>query len=219
MINGVLGDGHNTVVPHSQGAQVITSMHHQPQPVQPILKVENSQPNIKQIMVILFDQLRSPFHPKFLAATSDFPAATAAATPQSSCSTAGTAAGGETCRNPGAYSPWNPTGCFIGKFDEEFAQFYEIQSPAPVGGAPGGPRMITPRQPRPIAPGGPAGGGQPAPPLTEEEQKNVHKCKNFLMTLIQLAQERIQTSKFSLSPSSFFLDLRKSAIRQMIKKK
>ncbi|CAG5107155.1 Oidioi.mRNA.OKI2018_I69.chr1.g3179.t1.cds [Oikopleura dioica] len=50
MINGVLGDGHSTVVPHSQGAQVITSVHHQPQPVQPILKVENSQPNIRQIM-------------------------------------------------------------------------------------------------------------------------------------------------------------------------
>jgi len=55
------------------------------------------------------------------------------------------------------------------------------------------PRIGTPRQTRPIAPTGgtpstPTGG---APVLTEEEQKNVHKCKNFLMTLIQLAQELV----------------------------
>lgn len=66
-----------------------------------------------------------------------------------------------------------------------------LSSPA-GGGAPAlQPRLGTPRQTRPIAPTGgtpstPAGGA--APVLTEEEQKNVHKCKNFLMTLIQLAQ-------------------------------
>lgn len=65
-----------------------------------------------------------------------------------------------------------------------------LSSPA-GGGAPAlQPRIGTPRQTRPIAPTGgtpstPTGG---APVLTEEEQKNVHKCKNFLMTLIQLAQ-------------------------------
>jgi len=66
-----------------------------------------------------------------------------------------------------------------------------LSSPA-GGGAPAlQPRLGTPRQTRPIAPTGgtpstPAGGA--APVLTDEEQKNVHKCKNFLMTLIQLAQ-------------------------------
>lgn len=73
MINGVLGDGHNTVVPLSQGAQVITSMHHQPQPVQQILKVENSQPNIRQIMVILFLTLHSPFSTSISSRSLRFP--------------------------------------------------------------------------------------------------------------------------------------------------
>jgi hypothetical protein len=43
-------------------------------------------------------------------------------------------------------------------------------------------------------PSTPAGGA--APVLTEEEQKNVHKCKNFLMTLIQLAQELVFFTDF-----------------------
>ena len=38
-------------------------------------------------------------------------------------------------------------------------------------------------------------GPEEKPNITEEEQKDLHKCKNFLMTMIQLAEERIQEKK------------------------
>lgn len=61
-------------------------------------------------------------------------------------------------------------------------------------------RILTPRQPRPIAPTAPLTASSDvsssAPvPLSEDEQRDVHKCKNFLMTLIQLAQRNASADR------------------------